>query len=503
LLVKRALLSVSNKDNLIEFARGLSQIGIELWGTSGTVSYLQSNKVEIRDIQEITNTPPILDGRVKTLHYQIAAAILFDRENAKHIEEINKRSIKPIDMVVVNLYPFMDIVKAKKDWRNIIENIDIGGVTLIRAAAKNYKDVIVITSPLDYNVILKELRETGNLTEEKRKELAYKAFAHTASYDAYITKTFNTSTTPSVLIESHEKLQELRYGINPHQEAAVYVPQGEEPPWKLLAGDKGISYNNLLDLNTIMQAFTLFDGQHMAIIIKHTNPCGVAVSTTHLKAYRLALQADEESAFGGVVGINGIVDQTLAEELVSTFKDAVIAKGYEEGVVDFMHSRRKKLCIIELKYGASDYLSYRRFYGYLLAQREVSSILNEEDLKVVTKRRPTKEEWEDLRFAWKVTSLVNSNAIVTASSGVTTGIGSGNVNRARAVRYAIEQAANRKGVLASDGFFPFSDSIKIAAKGNITAIIQPGGSIRDSEVIQEADKHGIAMVFTGRRTFKH
>ncbi len=478
-------------------------MGIELWGTSGTVKYLQENGIEIRDIQEITEVPPILDGRVKTLHYQIAASILFDRENKRHTEEINRRNIMPIDMVVVNLYPFMEVVKAEKSWQEIIENIDIGGVTLIRAAAKNYKHVVIITSPTDYEAILKELKERGEVAEKKRKELAYKAFAHTTSYDAYITRTFSTESLPPTLVESHKKIQELRYGINPHQQAAVYLPQGEDLPWRLLAGDKGISYNNLLDLDTVMQAFSLFKKQKMAIIIKHTNPCGVAVSGDLTQAYRAALQADRESAFGGVIGINGIVDMQLAEEITSTFKDAVISKGYKDGVVEFMHSKRKNLSIIELKESEYHYLSYRRFKGYLLAQEETIQILDESSLRVVTKRKPTEEEWEDLKFAWKVVSLVNSNAIVTAKSGATTGIGSGNVNRARAVKYAVEQSSKQGGVLASDGFFPFPDSIRIAAEGGITAIIQPGGSIRDKEVIQEADRYGLAMVFTGVRTFKH
>lgn len=511
---KRALLSVSDKTGLVDLARGLVELGWELISTGGTARTLTAAGLPVTEVAAVTGFPEILDGRVKTLHPKIHGGILA-RPTPEHLDQLQEQGIQPIDLVVVNLYPFREtIARPGVTPEEAIENIDIGGPTMVRAAAKNHERVAVVVDPASYSEVLAELREKGNLSTATRRRLAAAAFAHTAAYDAAIAAYFqrlirNEEPFPVHFILSGEKVQDLRYGENPHQQAAFYrlpaVPPGSLAGARQLQG-KELSYNNLMDLDAAWNLASDFK-EPVAAIIKHTNPCGVARATTPSQAYRLAYAADPVSAFGGIVALNRTVDAATAREMTEIFLEAVIAPDFTPEALEILKSKPNLRLLAADERAAYRVQEYqvRPVSGGFLVQEPDYHVLDPEHLKVVTARKPEAREMEDLLFAWQVVKHVKSNAIVVAKDGVTLGIGAGQMNRVGAAHIALEQAGARaKGaVLASDAFFPFSDTVELAAKAGITAIIQPGGSVRDEESIKAADAASIAMVFTGIRHFRH
>ncbi len=508
--VRNALISVWDKTGLEDFARGLRELGVQLLSSGGTARFLRERGIEVREVSELTGFPELLDGRVKTLHPFIHAGILARRDLPSHLETLRERGIPTIDLVAVNLYPFRETVgRPGVGLEEALENIDIGGPALIRAAAKNYRDVVVVVRPERYGEILRELREKGDVSEEKRLELAVEAFAHTSSYDShilsYLSGLLPGGGLPPFLVLGYRKACDLRYGQNPHQRGALYV--GEEV-WGLagarLHQGKELSFNNLLDLDAALDLLAEFQ-ETTAVVIKHTNPCGLACDPDVRRAYVKARECDPLSAFGGVVGINREVTRETAEEITSTFIEAVVAPSYEPEALEVMR-RKPNMRVLELpSLERRPGLRFKQIAGGLLVEEEDSLLLAPERMKVVTKREPTEEEMEQLLFAWKVVKHVKSNAIVVAKDKQAVGVGAGQTSRVDSTEIALRKAGPRaKGaVLASDAFFPFPDSVQKAAEAGITAIIQPGGSIRDQEVIREADRHGMAMVFTGIRHFKH
>lgn len=519
--VERALLSVSDKKGIVEFAKGLAELKIQLISTGGTAKLLKEAGLKITEVSELTGFPEMLGGRVKTLHPAIHGGILARRDDPSHQKELSEHRIAPIDLVVVNLYPFeTTIAKEGCPLEGAIEQIDIGGPALIRSAAKNFEGVAVIIDPEDYPKVLEELQQESRLSRETRLRLAEKAFAHTARYDALIASYLEGvrrqglgvrgETLPHLLNLPLEKVQELRYGENPHQRAAFYRAGG----WGLGTGNwtkqlqgKELSYNNLLDLDAAWRLCQEFEGP-AAAIVKHGNPCGVAVEERLFEAYRRARATDPVSAYGGVVGLNHPLDKETAQEIAQAFVEAIVAPGYEEEALAVLKTR-KNLRLIEVRSQElgvrSQRWEVRRTMGGFLIQEPDTVDLIPEKLKVVTKRAPTEEEMRALRFAWRVAKHVKSNAIVLAKGQATVGIGAGQMSRVDSVKLAIMKAnlPTQGTVLASDGFFPFRDGVDVAAEAGITAIIQPGGSLRDGEVIRAADEHGMAMVFTGIRHFRH
>ncbi|MDN5327257.1 MAG: phosphoribosylaminoimidazolecarboxamide formyltransferase / cyclohydrolase [Moorella sp. (in: firmicutes)] len=511
---KRALISVSDKTGLVELARGLVELGWELLSTGGTARTLTAAGLPVTEVAAVTGFPEILDGRVKTLHPKIHGGILA-RPTPEHLAQLQEQGIKPIDLVVVNLYPFREtIARPGVTPAEAIENIDIGGPAMVRAAAKNHERVGIVVDPASYDEVLTELREKGSLSPETRRRLAAAAFAHTAAYDAAIAAYFqrlmrNEEPFPASFILSGEKVQDLRYGENPHQGAAFYrLPA---PPPGTLAGarqlqGKELSYNNLMDLDAAWNLACDFK-EPVVAIIKHTNPCGVARASTPAAAYRLAYAADPVSAFGGIVACNRPVDGEMAWAMTEIFLEAVIAPSFTPEAMAILKSKSnlRLLAAGERAGCRTQEYQVRPVSGGFLVQEPDYHVLEPESLKVVTARKPEAKEMADLLFAWQVVKHVKSNAIVVARDGVTLGIGAGQMNRVGAARIALEQAGARaKGaVLASDAFFPFGDTVELAAGAGITAIIQPGGSIRDEESIKAADAAGIAMVFTGIRHFRH
>lgn len=511
---KRALISVSDKTGLVELARGLVELGWELLSTGGTARTLIAAGLPVTEVAAVTGFPEILDGRVKTLHPKIHGGILA-RPTPEHLAQLQEQGIKPIDLVVVNLYPFREtIARPGVTPAEAIENIDIGGPAMVRAAAKNHERVGIVVDPASYDEVLTELREKGSLSPETRRRLAAAAFAHTAAYDAAIAAYFqrlmgNEEPFPASFVLSGEKVQDLRYGENPHQGAAFYrLPT---PPPGTLAGarqlqGKELSYNNLMDLDAAWNLACDFK-EPVVAIIKHTNPCGVARASTPAAAYRLAYAADPVSAFGGIVACNRPVDGEMAGAMTEIFLEAVIAPSFTPEAMAILKSKSNLRLLAAGERGDCRTREYqiRPVSGGFLVQEPDYHVLEPESLKVVTARKPEAKEMADLLFAWQVVKHVKSNAIVVARDGVTLGIGAGQMNRVGAARIALEQAGARaKGaVLASDAFFPFGDTVELAARAGITAIIQPGGSIRDEESIRAADAAGIAMVFTGIRHFRH
>lgn len=518
--IKRALISVSDKKGIAEFAKGLKRLGIEIISTGGTAKLLRGKGIKVRPISDVTGFPEILSGRVKTLHPKIHGGILAKRSEAEHLKQVKKHRIPLIDLVVVNLYPFdKTIVDSNVKVDDAVEMIDIGGPAMLRSAAKNFKDVAVVSNPDSYQNVLAELEKNhGALSDETRALLSVEAFGHTAWYDATIYEFLNRRSAgidkfPDILHLAFRKLQGLRYGENPHQEAAFYadlvaLPYGLATIKKLHG--KELSFNNILDLNAAIQVIKDFDSP-CACIIKHNSPCGVAASDKLSKAYKYAFECDSESAFGGIVGLNRKVDSKTADEIyASGFLECVIAPGYETSALKIL-KRRKNLRVIEftgsLKATAESAHSsdLKKVEGGLLIQEADEMEVTSDDLKIVTKKRPSENEIKTLLFTWKAVKHVKSNAIVVAKDEHTVGIGGGQPSRVESVKIAINKAGTkvRGACLASDGFFPKPDSVELAAKAKITAIIQPGGSIRDEEVIRAADRAGIAMVFTGVRHFKH
>ena len=514
---KKALISVSNKTGIVDFAKQLVDLGFEIISTGGTGKTLQKSGIPIIEISAYTGFPEMLDGRVKTLHPKIHAGILALRDRKEHIETIATHGIDLLDLVVVNLYPFEETI-SKPDVRleAAIEQIDIGGPTLIRAAAKNYKYVTVVVDPADYDLVIKELKEHGNTTPETRFYLARKVFAHTARYDGIIAQYLssidpegNKKEWPEVISMQFNLKQKLRYGENPHQKGAFYVEKNA-PTFSLANAiqyqGKELSFNNLVDAEAAFRLISEFKEDYAVAAIKHTNPCGVGLSkTSQLEAFLKAREGDPVSIFGGIVAFNKPVEADVAKELASMFLEVIIAPGYTKEALEIL-SAKKNLRVLELPLieKATGY-DIKRVIGGVLIQEWDEIDLLEDQLKVVTKRAPTEEEMEALRFAWKVVKHVKSNAIVVATKDQVLGVGAGQMSRVDSVKIAIEKAGDKvKGaVLASDAFFPFRDSIDEAHKAGITAIIEPGGSIRDEEVIQAADEHQMAMVFTGIRHFKH
>lgn len=510
--VKRALLSVSNKEGIVSLAKQLVELGVEIISTGGTKKVLAEAGVPVIGISDVTGFPEILDGRVKTLHPIIHGGLLAIRDNERHQNELREHHITPIDLVVVNLYPFQQtIAKSDVTFAEAIENIDIGGPTMLRAAAKNHQYVTVVVDPVDYDTVVQELKEHGDVSAETKLKLAAKVFRHTAAYDAMIAEYLTNKTGeeyPESLTITFEKKQALRYGENPHQTAAFYKkPLGSSfsiSKATQLHG-KELSYNNINDANAALQIVKEF-AEPAAVAVKHMNPCGVGTGATIYEAFTKAYEADPTSIFGGIIALNREVDKETAEKMHEIFLEIVIAPSFCKEALDIL-TQKKNIRLLTVDFAAPNTKEKLlvSVQGGLLVQEADTRTLDDAELKVVTKREPTEQEWEALRFAWKVVKHVKSNAIVLAKDGMTIGVGAGQMNRVGAAKIAIEQAGEKaKGaVLASDAFFPMDDTVEAAAKAGITAIIQPGGSIRDADSIKKADEYGIAMVFTGIRHFKH
>ncbi|MDD3850634.1 MAG: bifunctional phosphoribosylaminoimidazolecarboxamide formyltransferase/IMP cyclohydrolase [Firmicutes bacterium] len=512
---RRALISVSDKNGIVEFAKGLEELGYEIVSTGGTARVLKEAGIAVTGVSDITGFPECLDGRVKTLHPNIHAGLLAMRDNEGHMKQIKDLGIKPIDLVAINLYPFKQTIqKPGVSLEEAIENIDIGGPTMLRAAAKNYQDVAVVVDPADYGRIIEEIKKGGEISTETKFALCAKVFMHTAHYDALITDYFSRKKGvdfPEYLTLTYEKVQDLRYGENPHQRAAFYREIGKREGTlveaKQLHG-KELSFNNINDTNGALELLKEFEPSIPVVIgVKHTNPCGVGTGDTIFEAWQKAFQADPVSIFGGIVAINGQVDEETAKGINEIFVEIVVAPSYTDGALEILKSK-KNIRILKLDNivdsRASSVMNLKKINGGLLVQ-DSNLLLLQDDLKVVTRAKPDGGTLEDLLFAWKVVKHIKSNGIVLAKDGQTLGIGPGQVNRIWAVENAIKQARfDLKGsVMASDAFFPFPDCVEAAAKAGVKAIIQPGGSLKDGESIEAADRLGIAMVFTGMRHFKH
>ncbi len=518
--IRRALLSVTDKTGLVNFARVLSGFGVELVSTGGTAAALRTAGLAVKDISDLTGFPEMLDGRVKTLHPRVHGGLLYIRGNAEHEAAVAAHGIEPIDMVVVNLYAFeKTAAQPGVAFGHLIENIDIGGPSMVRSAAKNFEDVAIVTRVSDYPALAEELAaNSGSLTRATRWKLAKQAFATTAAYDSAIASSleqiadapapaepasFDTNSFPSTLRISMPLSQTMRYGENPHQRAALYSNQSGlgvacATQWQ----GKELSYNNLVDLDACWDLAQEFDSPGVAIV-KHTNPCGAATGATILEAYLKALACDPVSAFGGVIGINRQVDAAAAEEIAKLFVEAIAAPSFTPEARE-RFAAKKNLRIIEVK-PASPRPVVKHVSGGFLMQDADTGHVDESALKVVTKRAPSAAEMRSLLFAWRVCKHVKSNAIVYAREGQTLGIGAGQMSRVDAARFgAMKAALDLKGcVAASDAFFPFPDGLETVVQAGATAVIQPGGSVRDAEVIEAADRLGVAMVLTGMRHFRH
>lgn len=510
--MKRALISVFDKSGIIEFCKELVEIGWEIVSTGGTARALTNEGIDVTDVSEVTGFPECLDGRVKTLHPKLHGGLLAVRNNKDHHQETERLGIQYIDLVVCNLYPFKQtLAKNGVSHDEIIENIDIGGPSMLRAAAKNYKFVTVIVDPVDYKPVIEELRTNDSVSELSNLYLAGKVFQHTSHYDTLIANYFNKKNAvryPDLLTMTFEKKQELRYGENPHQDAAfyneVFEQKGTLSEAQQLHG-KELSYNNINDTNGALETLKEFD-EPTIVAVKHANPCGIGSADTIYEAFRKAYEADKVSIFGGIVASNHEIDKQTAEMINQIFIEVVIAPAYNKDALKILLSK-KNIRILQLptiKFNDYKTPSSKSVLGGMLLQ-DKDLMLLKEDLNVATKRKPTEKEKEDLIFAWKAVKHTKSNAIVLAKNKETVAIGPGQVSRIWALENCVNHAGDKavNSVLASDAFFPFSDSVELAAKAGITAIIQPGGSIRDAESIDAANKHDIAMVFTGVRHFKH
>lgn len=512
--IRRALLSVTDKSGLAPFAKRLAACGVELISTGGTAGLLRESGLAVRDVSEVTGFPEMLDGRVKTLHPKVAAGMLAIRSNPEHMAALKQHEIGPIDMVVVNLYAFEKTAsKPGVSFEEIIENIDIGGPTMIRAAAKNYRDVAAVTSPADYDALAGELEASnGLLSEATHWRLAQQAFAMTAAYDRAISTTLaGISATgersggealPATLDILTPRKASLRYGENPHQQAALYGAGGAGVASAKQLHGKELSYNNLVDLDAAWALIEEFEGP-AAAIIKHTNPCGCAEQASLAEAYRLALACDPVSAFGSVISVNRSIDRETAEAVSDLFVEAIAAPAYDDDALEVL-CRKKNLRLLQVT-SAAPGLVIKSISGGFLAQTEDRSASSGESWNVVSKRAPSAEEETALRFGWKVVKHVKSNAILYARPGQTVGVGAGQMSRVDSARIGAQRAhlPIAGSVVASDAFFPFADGVEELAKAGATAVVQPGGSMRDQEVIDAADKLGLAMVLTGVRHFRH
>ncbi len=521
--VKRALLSVSDKDGIVDFARGLAELGVEIVSTGGTAAALTDAGIAVRTIDDFTGFPEMMDGRVKTLHPRLYAGLLARRDDESHLQAAQEQGIEQVDLVCVNLYPFeQTIARADASEAEAIENIDIGGPTMIRAAAKNQAFAAVVVDPADYTAVLGELRESeGRLSLERRKQLAAKAFACTARYDVAISTWFTARTEegfPRQRASAWEKVTDLRYGENPHQRAAYYAEAGAAT--HLLEGveqlhGKELSFNNLLDLNSARELVEDFThsgtgDEPACVIVKHNNPCGCALGESVQQAYERAFACDPQSAYGGVIALNRRVDRACAEALGKQFIEVLLAPGYDEDALEVL-KEKKNVRLLELADWPeqSSEVEIKPVRGGLLVQERDVVTEGREQTHVMTKREPSEAQWDDLMFAWKVCRHVRSNAIVIAAGGATIGIGAGQMSRVDSVRIAIEKAQAAQpdllagASLASDAYFPFADGPELAIAAGVTAIVQPGGSIRDGDVVAAADGANVAMVATDKRHFRH
>lgn len=515
--IKNALISVSDKTGIVEFAQALNALGVQILSTGGTADLLKNNDVPVRLVSDYTGFPEMMDGRVKTLHPKVHGGILGRRDIENHMRSMNEHGIEAIDLVAVNLYPFEKTI-AKKDctFDEAVENIDIGGPAMVRSAAKNFTDVAVVVDPKDYETVIKEMKAyEGGVTLKTRKRLSRDAFTHTARYDSMISKYLtnqseNEERFPPVYQEAYDKMQDLRYGENPHQSAALYRQSGAGPSDIVSSHQlqgKELSFNNFLDLNAAWELVTEFESS-AAVIIKHTNPCGVALNEDQLQAFIQARETDPTSSFGGILSFNRPLGEEVAKEILKNFVEAIVAPGFDPKAVELLASK-KNIRLMEMPATVSTRSEKRtdvkRIGGGLLVQDLDTETYDPAKLKVVTKKQPSEQEMEDLIFAWVIAKHVKSNAIIYARNHETIGMGAGQMSRVDSARLAVDKAQKplKGSVMASDAFFPFRDSVDAAAKSGVSAIIQPGGSIRDEEVIQAANEHGIAMVFTSYRHFKH
>jgi len=516
--VRKALISVSDKSGVVEFARSLAGLGVEILSTGGTAKLLAKERIPTTEVSAHTGFPEMLDGRVKTLHPKIHGGILARRDQPAQMAAIRDADIEPIDLIAVNLYPFQATV-ADPDCRleDAIENIDIGGPTMLRAAAKNYGGVAVIVDPADYAPVLAEIRDSGGVTDATRFALAKKVFAHTAAYDGAIANYLTALDAggrrqeyPEVLNLQFRKLQGMRYGENPHQSAAFYRDDqpvaGALSNYRQIQG-KDLSYNNIADADAAWECVKSFS-EPACVIIKHANPCGAAVAENLLNAYQKAFKTDPVSAFGGILAFNRVLDRATAEALGKQFAEVVIAPRIEPAAREVL-AAKENLRVLEValahEFNAHE---YKRVGGGLLVQSADSRIAERSELKVVTKKAPTEAQWTDLLFAWRVAKFVKSNAIIFCRDGMTVGVGAGQMSRVDSARIASIKAHNAQltlegSVVASDAFFPFRDGLDVVVDAGAAAVIQPGGSVRDKEVIAAADERGVAMVFTGVRHFRH
>jgi phosphoribosylaminoimidazolecarboxamide formyltransferase/IMP cyclohydrolase len=511
--VARALLSVSDKTGIVEFARGLADLGIEIVSTGGTARELADAGLRVRQVSELTGFPEIMDGRVKTLHPKLYAGLLALRDDRRHLQSAEEQEVEFIDLVCVNLYPF-ERTAAQRGVSDgeVVENIDIGGPTMIRAAAKNAQFVAPVVSPESYDAVLAELREADcRLSLPTRESLAAEAFSYTARYDTAIARWFQEKREdfPPLMVRAFEKVLELPYGENPHQRAAYYSQVGARTHVLSMVaqlGGKPLSFNNLLDLDSARLLMSEFQIP-ACVIVKHNNPCGVAVGKNALEAYERAFECDPVSAYGGVICLNRRVNRELAERLVKQFVEVLFARGYDDDALEVLSSKPNLRILDDRERRTPNMIepNLRQVVGGMLVQDRDFDLEERGEMQVVTERRPTEAEWSELLFAWKVTKHVRSNAIVVARDLATVGIGAGQMSRVDSVRLALEKARStvKGGVMASDAFFPFSDGPEIAIEAGIEAIIQPGGSVRDPDVVAAVDAAGATMVFTSRRHFRH
>jgi phosphoribosylaminoimidazolecarboxamide formyltransferase/IMP cyclohydrolase len=519
--VERALVSVSDKTGIVDFARALTELDIEILSTGGTAAVLREAGIDVTDVAEFTGSPEILGGRVKTLHPRLHAALLARRDLADHMQTLADEGIEPIDLVCVNLYPFEETVAVPDvSEEEAVENIDIGGPTMIRAAAKNHDGIAVVVKPESYDAVIAELTDSdGEISAETRHWLANEAFAQIANYDAAISRWFGLryEVFPTNFTISYEKLLDLSYGENPHQKAALYADTSVKE--HILTGvgklhGKDLSFNNVLDLDSARRLLAEFHDEPACVIVKHNNPCGVAVGASALEAYEKAFACDPLSAFGGVLVFNRRIDAALAERLSQQFIEVLLAPGFEEDALAIL-TRKEAIRILDVENVGYEPRArdLKKVRGGLLAQDQDIVEESRETMEVATVAQPAEEQWDDLLFAWKVCKHVRSNAIVFAKNGATVGIGAGQMSRVDSVRLAVEKCAEafgeqanemlRESVVASDAFFPFADGPQGAIDAGATAVIQPGGSKRDDEVIAACDAAGVAMVLTGRRHFRH
>ncbi len=527
--VARALLSVSDKTGVVEFARGLAELGVEIVSTGGTLRELEDSGVPARSITDLTGFPEIMDGRVKTLHPKLYAGLLALRDEPAHLQAADEHDVEFVDLVCVNLYPFERVASRRGvEEAEVIENIDIGGPTMIRAAAKNWRYVAPVVSPESYDAVLAELRESDRrLAPATRENLAAEAFAYTARYDSAIARWFQEKRGdyPPLFVRAYEKALELPYGENPHQRAAYYTQVGASRHLLSMVsqlGGKELSFNNLLDLDAARSLLSEFQVP-ACVIVKHNNPCGTAIGTDPLEAYQRAFACDPMSAFGGIVCLNRPIDRVLAEALVGQFIEVLFAPGYEEGALEVLETK-PNMRILDDR-GDQDtpapaQLELRQVTGGLLVEDGDSGLEQRDEMQVVSKRRPTEAEWDEALFAWRVCKHVRSNAIVLTRHLATVGVGAGQMSRVDSVRLALEKAAAasddgsaaaaadgsdrvRGAALASDAYFPFADGPQLALDAGVSVIIQPGGSMRDQLTVDAVDAAGAAMIFTSRRHFRH